>query len=58
MSGLTISYLKKDGTPAAAAADIWSISVDLAVSDNETINLRTRIFLRDIHGLYSNWREI
>jgi prepilin-type N-terminal cleavage/methylation domain-containing protein len=58
VSGLTFSYLKKDGTPAAAAEDIWSISVGLAVSGNETINLRTRIFLRDIHGLYSNWREM
>ena len=57
VSNLTILYLKKDGTPAVLVTDIWSISIDLTVSGNETIRMRTRIFMRDIHGKYSMWRE-
>jgi len=58
VSALTFSYLKKDGTAAVSASDIWLISVDLTVSDSETIRMRTRVFLRDVHGLYTNWKEV
>ncbi|MFC1855443.1 type II secretion system protein J [Thermodesulfobacteriota bacterium] len=58
ISALTISYYKKDGTAAAAPAEIWTISVDITVSGEETIRMRTRIFLRDVHGIYTSWREV
>jgi prepilin-type N-terminal cleavage/methylation domain-containing protein len=58
VSGLTFSYLKKDGTAALTAEDVWSIVIGLTVSGNETINFRTRIFPRGVHGEYTGWQEV
>ncbi len=58
VSALTFAYLKKDGAAAAVETDIWSISISVTVTGGESITMRTRVFLRDVHGKYISWKEI
>jgi hypothetical protein len=44
VQSLTFSYLKNDGTAAAAETDIWRIVIDLSVKvGDETVQLRSEV---------------
>jgi prepilin-type N-terminal cleavage/methylation domain-containing protein len=48
--GFTLSYLRKDGLPAALPAEVWRIQADLQVQvGNETVEFRSEVNPRNIY---------
>lgn len=50
VQGLTLTYLKKDGSAATLPADVWRIRADLQIKvGDETVELRSEVNPRNIY---------
>lgn len=58
LTAFSFTYLKADGTAAAASTEIWSIQIDCTLNrGGKFLVLRTRIFPRNFTPKLSTWRK-
>ena len=59
LESFSFAYTKQDGTPASAAADVWTVEVTMTLlrSDRRLV-LRTRIFPRNFTPRSASWQKI